>query len=176
MGKATSSITTVVPILRAAPTAGKSPRRTSQSASAWARSEVNAASARVGMPAIRSAARAIRSASAAGSAARTSTSSAQAPSGRPRSDGGMPGLASTARSEARSISSAAATRPPCRAWVARAAWTTSGKSTSALARCGWSSTVRSVTSETKPSVPSEPTSRCTRMSIGSAKSRNEFSP
>ncbi len=34
--------------------------------------------------------------------------------------------------------------------VALAAWTTSGNRTSALARWAWSSTVRRVTSETKP--------------------------
>ena len=57
------------------------------------------------------------------------------------------------------MSSTADTGPPRRRWVATAACSMSGKRTSALALCGWSTTVRSVTSEMKASVPSEPTIR-----------------
>ena len=54
----------------------------------------------------------------------------------------MPGFPSTARSEARSMSSTAETGPPERSCVARAASPMSGKNASALALCGCSITVR----------------------------------
>ena len=54
MGKATSSITTVVPTGRAAPTAGKSPRRTSHSRSYSAFTGVKTTGRSVGTGAIRS--------------------------------------------------------------------------------------------------------------------------
>ena len=86
----------------------------------------------------------------------------------------MPGFSCTERMEARSMSSTADTGPPRRRWVAMAACSMSGKSTSALALWGCSGTVRNVTSEMKASVPSEPTRRCSRMSTGSWWSTNEL--
>ena len=138
MGKATSSMTTVVPIFRAAPTAGKSPLRTSQSFSYSAFTSVNftgwsfftSSTSRVRPP--------LPGAGSAASAARVSTRSAQTVGPSSARSGGIPGLSCTERIEARSISSTADTGPPRRRWVATAACSMSGKSTSALALCGWS--------------------------------------
>ena len=173
MGKATSSMTTVVPIRRAAPTAGKSPLRTSQSLSASARSAVKftGAERRHARQARQRGLDGLPQELARRGGPRSPPAGRRPPArarpGRPA----CPGLSSTERSEARSMSSTAATDlPVAAAATARAACSMSGKRTSALALWACSSTVRKVTSEMKARVPSEPTSRWSRMSTGSSKS------
>ena len=126
MGKATSSMITVVPMRRAAPTAGKRPRRTSQSRSAAARSAVKVTGPSVGIPARRFTAASMASGSAPADEARTSTSRAQASGPRPDRPAGIPGRPSTLRSEARSMISAAATTCRSSRCTARAPCSMSG--------------------------------------------------
>ena len=79
----------------------------------------------------------------------------------------MPGLSCTERSDARSISSTAATGVASSGVTAPQAVSRWSNRISALALCGGSSTVEYVISLMKPSVPSEPIIRWARMSTGS---------
>ena len=176
MGNTTSSITTVVPTRRTAPTAGKSPLRTSHSFSYSAFRSVKTIGRTVGIPASIPAASSICLARAAASPARVSTRSAVASSPRDARYSGIPSLPSTERSDARSISSTAETGPALRRVVARHALPMSGKIIRADALWACSSTVRYVISAMNPSVPSEPIIRCRRMSTGSSWSTKALIP
>ena len=100
---------TVVPVRRMAPMAGKMPLRTFHSAVHSAASVVK----RKGVTSSKACSAAVMAAifrsNAAAVSARVSTSSAAPSAGSATSAAGMPGLACTARSEARSSSSTAAT-------------------------------------------------------------------
>ena len=96
-GNATSSMITVVPVRRTAPTDGNMPLRTSQRRAHSSGSVENASGAAVRIPARIASIAATRVASAAPSAARVSMRSAAPSAGRPRIPAGMPGLRSTER-------------------------------------------------------------------------------
>ena len=115
MGKATSSMTTVVPILRAPPTAGNRPLRTSQSFSNSAFTSVNF----TGWSFFTSSTRRVASSAcfrrSARSGARISTSRAQAVGPSSASPAACRASPGPQRIEARSISSTADTSPPAQA-------------------------------------------------------------
>ena len=86
-------------------------------------------------------------------------------------DAGTPGILSTERSEARSMSSMAAAPAAASGTTASAAVSMCGKSSRPVYFTGRSGTVRSTPSARNASVPSEPISRWRRISSGVSKSR-----
>ena len=111
MGKTTSSMTTVVPGPRTAPTAGNRPLRMFQRRLKSSGLSMNTMGCKAVMPATSSWISPICASSVFSSAARVSTRMAAASSGSSLRKAGMPGLSCTDLSEARSMSSTAETGP-----------------------------------------------------------------
>ncbi|MCY1307771.1 hypothetical protein D9M70_577260 [compost metagenome] len=141
MGKVTSSMITVVPVWRTAPTAGKVSLRIFHSRLYTAGSSLKSTFCSSGKWAMDAMICASCSCSRLWLAARDSISSAQALADRPRTHSGMPGLFSTERRLRRSSSSTAETGWLLSRVTALQQLSTSGKTISALALCGWSGTV-----------------------------------
>ncbi|MOA04980.1 hypothetical protein D3C78_1245570 [compost metagenome] len=156
---------TVVPVVRTAPTAGKSPLRMAQSP---ALSPVKGTEATWANPAAMAVTCSQRSTSSSFDSPCTSTSSAQAARSSILIKSGKPGLPATERRERPSISSTAATGALFRREVARQACSASRNTSRAEALWGYSGTVSSTTSAIKPRVPSEPIIRWVRISMGSS--------
>ncbi len=142
IGKATSSMMTVVPARRIAPTEGKVPLRTFQYISQVAGSVENTGASTVAMPVKAPSAASMRCCRSEAFSARTSISRAAASLPSVRMMGGKPGLSSTERSAGRSSISTAETGSCLRRMTAWQAVSIVGKNTSVLALQGSSTTVR----------------------------------
>ena len=172
-----SSSSAVVPERRLPATVVKRPLRACHSAARRVGSLVKAAARTSGSPAHRPLVSASRAWSVPSSASCSSTSSAQcAATSRPAISSGQAG-SRWATSRLRASSSSTVAGPAAtisgRAPVAEAR---SSKTSSAVAACGRTGTVRKVASATKASVPSLPMTRCSRMRTGSSWSTKEFTP
>jgi hypothetical protein len=161
-----------VPDGRAPPTEARSPLRTFQNCAATAASCVNSAGSSRARPASVAAARASAAVRAAALGSRNSTSRPVAVSGSACQRAGTPGFPSTARSDARSVSSTAAAPSSTNGLTAAHAERMSGKIMNDVSRYWLSGTVSKTASAMKASVPSEPTIRRRKMPSGVAPSRN----
>ena len=141
-GNATSSMITVVPVARTAPTLGNVPLRTFQYLPMVSASVLKCSGSTVAMPASPCSIAAMWAASAATLSARVSTSSAAASGPSARSAAGMPPWCSTLASAGRSISSTAATGSAASRVTASQALRSESNRISAAALSAWSGTVR----------------------------------
>ncbi len=176
---ATSSSRAVLPAGRAPATAVYRPLRTRHRRSRVAASVVTAAGTARDPASEPTTSRAAswKGARPSGVAARYSTRSAvclriPAPEASERIEGSAAGSAAATRSDAVSSSSIASAPDATSGTSASVACSSESSTRRVVAACARSGTVRNVTSATHPSVPSLPTSRCSRIFTGSSWSRN----